>query len=302
VLSVLWFNFANYVIRTWPWVIAALAVVVLYPHLAHPEAGYMLVATQHLPAAWRGLLVAGFLAAFMSTLATQLNWGSSYLMVDFYKRFLRPNATERHYVNVSRLVMVPLLVVAAAWMSWELTSIQTGWEAVLEIGAGTGGVYLLRWYWWRVNAWSEISAMGTALLVWAVVHWGAPFHGSDPVIFAKTTITTTVVTTLVWVAVTFLTSPEPQEKLVSFYRMARPDSRGWQPIAKLAPEITETRDVVRNLGAWLLGCALVYAAMFAVGEFCLERWLAGAALTAGATLCGLVIYRFYLSPAAWQQA
>jgi SSS family solute:Na+ symporter len=302
VLSVLWFNFANYVIRTWPWVIAALAVVVLYPHLEHPEAGYMLVATEHLPAAWRGLLVAGFLAAFMSTLATQLNWGSSYLMVDFYERFLRPNASEQHYVNVSRRVMVPLLVVAAAWMSWELTSIQTGWEAVLEIGAGTGGVYLLRWYWWRVNAWSEISAMGTALAVWALVRWGAPFHGSDPVIFAKTTITTTALTTLVWVAVTLLTKPEPQEKLLSFYRMARPDSRGWQPIARLAPEIAETRDVGRNLGAWLLGCALVYAAMFAVGEFCLERWLAGAALTAVSGLCGIVIYRFYLSHTAWKQA
>jgi SSS family solute:Na+ symporter len=302
VLSVLWFNFANYVIRTWPWVIAALAVVVLYPHLAHPEAGYMLVATQHLPAAWRGLLVAGFLAAFMSTLATQLNWGSSYLMVDLYKRFLRRNASERHYVNVSRLVMVPLLVAASAWMSWELTSIRTGWEAVLEIGAGTGGVYLLRWYWWRVNAWSEISAMGTALAVWAAVHWGAPFHGSEPVVFAKTTITTTMVTTLVWVAVTLLTSPEPREKLVSFYRMARPDSRGWGPIAKLAPEVAETRDVGRNLRAWLLGCAMVYAAMFAVGEFCLERWLVGGTLTAVATLCGFAIYQLYLRPAAWKEA
>ena len=302
VLSVLWFNFANYVIRTWPWVIAALAVVVLYPHLAHPEAGYMLVATQHLPAAWRGLLVAGFLAAFMSTLATQLNWGSSYLMVDLYKRFLRPNASERHYVNVSRLVMVPLLVAASAWMSWELTSIRTGWEAVLEIGAGTGGVYLLRWYWWRVNAWSEISAMGTALAVWAAVNWGAPFHGSEPVVFAKTTITTTVVTTLVWVAVTLLTSPEPREKLLSFYRMARPDSRGWGPIAKLAPEIAETRDVGRNLRAWLLGCAMVYAAMFAVGEFCLERWLVGGTLATVAAFCGFAIYQLYLRPAAWKEA
>ncbi len=124
-----------------------------------------------LPRAARGLLVAGFLAAFMSTIATHLNWGSSYLVSDFYRRFVRRDATERHYVGVSRWATV-LLVVLGAWVSWELVTIRAGWEALLEIGAGTGSVYLLRWYWWRINAWSEIAAMADRA---GVPHW--PFAG-----------------------------------------------------------------------------------------------------------------------------
>ncbi|HEV2388922.1 MAG TPA: sodium:solute symporter family protein [Candidatus Acidoferrales bacterium] len=301
VLSALWFNFAHYALRTWPWAVAALAVVALYPRLAEPEAGYMLVATEHLPAAWGGLLVAGFLAAFMSTLATHLNWGSSYLVVDFYRRFLRPEAPERHYVNVSRLVVVPLLVVAAGWVSWELTSIRTGWEAVLEIGAGTGGVYLLRWYWWRVNAWSEIAAMGTALAAWLFLRIAAPFHGSEPVVFAKTTLVTTAATTIVWIAVTFLTPPEPRDKLISFYRLVRPDARGWHPVATQASDFAPPRDLGRNLGAWLLGCAMVYAALFGIGELCLIHWRSGIGLLAGSALCAWLIFHFFLSPAAWRR-
>lgn len=301
VLSVLWFNFAHYALRTWPWVVAALAVVVLYPRLAEPEAGYMLVATQHLPAGWGGLLVAGFLAAFMSTFATQLNWGSSYLVVDFYRRFLRRDASERHYVNVSRLVVVPLLVVAAGWVSWELTSIRTGWEAVLEIGAGTGGVYLLRWYWWRVNAWSEIAAMATALAAWAFVRVAAPFHGSEPVVFAKTTLATTAATTVAWIVVTFLTPPEPREKLLSFYRLVRPDARGWKPIAAQAADVPATRDAGGNLVAWVLGCAMVYAALFGIGELCLTRWFSGVCLLAGSVVCACLIYGFFLRAGAWRE-
>ncbi len=136
-LSVLWFNFAHYALRSWPWILAALAVAVLYPNLAQPESGYVRLAVDHLPRAARGLLVAGFLAAFMSTIATHLNWGSSYLVSDFYRRFVRRDATERHYVGVSRWVTI-LLVVLGAWVSWELVTIRAGWEALLEIGAGTG--------------------------------------------------------------------------------------------------------------------------------------------------------------------
>src|SRR5208283_1752217 len=141
-----------------PWIITGLAVIVLYPGLQHPESGYMLVVNHHFPPALRGLALAGFLAAFMSTMATQLNWGASYLVSDFYRRFLRKNASERHYVLVSRLSTV-FLVIVSAWVSVQLGSIASGWQVVLQIGAGTGAVYILRWYWWRINAWSEISAM-----------------------------------------------------------------------------------------------------------------------------------------------
>ena len=229
-LSVLWFNVAHYAIRPWPWILTALCVIVLYPGLAHPETGYMLVMNNYLPHSMRGLAIAGFLAAFMSTVATQLNWGASYLVSDFYRRFLRPRASNRHYVVVSRLATI-LLVIASAWVSVNLDSIASGWQVVMEVGAGTGAVYLLRWYWWRINAWSEISAMACSLAVTVTLNAVHPFHGSSPVLFAKTALTTTAITTLVWLAITLLTPAEPRATLEAFYRLVRPDVRGWKPIA-----------------------------------------------------------------------
>jgi SSS family solute:Na+ symporter len=289
VLSVLWFNLAHYALRPWPWILTALAAVVLYPGLAHPETGYMLVATTQMPHALRGILLAGFMAAFMSTVATQLNWGSSYLVADFYRRFLRRGASEAHYVVASRIATV-LLVIAAAWVSVLLVSISSGWLFVLEVGAGTGSVYLLRWYWWRINAWSEIAAMATALVVSAFLHWASPFTGSTPVVFAKSTLTTTAITTLVWIAVTLVTSPEPQHTLLAFYRKVRPHAAGWRPIARLAPEIAPTRELGRNLLLWLEGCVMVYATLFAIGKFCFTQWSSGALLLALAALCAWRIY------------
>jgi SSS family solute:Na+ symporter len=289
-LSVLWFNFAHYALRPWPWILTALAAAALYPGLQHPESGYMLVATRFVPPALRGLLIAGFMAAFMSTIATQLNWGSSYLVEDFYRRFIRRDASERHYVSVSRVATL-LLVAASAFVSAQLVTIGQGWEAVLEVGAGTGGVYLLRWYWWRVNAWSEISAMATALAMTLILHRWQIFGGSGPVVFAKTTLATTTVTTAVWVMVTLLTPAEPDEILVRFYRKVRPHVAGWRRIAALAPELPETRDLGQNLFDWVLGCAMVYAALFGIGELCLERTAAGIALLAASTICGAALYR-----------
>ena len=162
--SVLWFNIAHYALRPWPWILTALAAIVLYPGLSHPESSYMMIVNDHVPHALRGVILAGFLAAFMSTIATQLNWGSSYLVADFYRRFLRRNESEKHYVHVSQVVTL-LLVVATGYVSAQLASIRTGWQVVLELSAGSCSVYLLRWYWWRINAWSEISAMATSLCV-----------------------------------------------------------------------------------------------------------------------------------------
>ncbi len=277
VLSVLWFNFAHYALRSWPWILAALAVVALYPHLQHPEAGYLLLAMDTLPPALRGLLVAGFLAAFMSTVATHLNWGSSYLVSDFYRRFLRRDATESHYVAAGRWFTV-LLVILAAFVAWELSTIRAGWEFVLEIGAGTGGVYLARWYWWRVNAWSEISAMATALVVTAVMKLWTPENASEALAFARTALTTTVVTTAVWVAVTLWTSPESEQVLEGFYRRVLPDARGWMPVARRVTDLPTTRNLGANLLNWIGGCAAVYAALFGIGDLFLGRPGQGLAL------------------------
>ncbi len=308
-LSVLWFNLAHYALRPWPWILTALVAVVLYPDLAQPERGYMLVATQHTPHALLGILLAGFMAAFMSTVATQLNWGSSYLVEDFYRRFLKKGASESHYVNVSRLATI-FLVVAAAWVSMQLQSVSEGWKIVLELGAGTGGVYLLRWYWWRVNAWSEISAMAAALATSLALHshtlWMSlagrpvPFQGSDPVVFAKTTLCTTGVTTLVWLAVTLLTPAEPAQTLVDFYRRVRPDVRGWAPIARVSGLQEITRDLGTNLSSWLIGCVFVYAALFSIGQFCFGRTASGAILGLVSAASGVALYRLMPNPTEWR--
>ncbi|HXW16970.1 MAG TPA: sodium:solute symporter family protein [Candidatus Acidoferrales bacterium] len=293
-LSVLWFNVAHYALRPWPWILTGLAAIVLYPGLKNPESSYMLIVTQHVPHALRGIILAGFLAAFMSTIATQLNWGTSYLVEDFYRRFVKRQASERHYVHVSQFVTL-LLVAGTGYISAHLASIRTGWQVVLQLGAGTGSVYLLRWYWWRINAWSEISAMITALAVTLGLNWpglstaltGRPefFTGSATVVFAKTALATTLVTSIVWIAVTFLTRPEREVVLVAFYRKVRPQITGWAPVAALAPEIAPTRDLGRNLYCWILGTTMVYSALFGVGKLLLHRWALGGLLVALTIVC-----------------
>jgi len=299
-LAVLWFNVANYALRPWPWILTALAAIVLYPGLQHPESSYMMIVTAHVPAALRGLVLAGFLAAFMSTVATQLNWGTSYLVEDVYRRFVARHARERHYVVVSRVVTL-LLVAAAGWVSVHLASIRSGWEAVLEIGAGTGGVYLLRWYWWRINAWSEISAMAASLAVtlalhstrlWlALLHRPALFSGNEPVVLAKIALTTTLATTLAWIGVTLATKPEPESVLLLFYRRVRPQITGWRRIASLAPDIAPVRGLGRNLWRWVLGCAMIYSALLGAGKVLLLRWTSGALLLTLAAICAWQMWR-----------
>jgi hypothetical protein len=172
-----------------------------------------------------------------------------------------------------------------------LASIRSGWEFVLEVGAGTGGVYLLRWYWWRINAWSEISAMATALVSSVALRWWAPFAGNPPVVFAKTALTTTAITTVVWVVVTYLTAPEPEALLVKFYRQVRPHVAGWAAIARLAPDVAATHDLGRNLVAWILGCAMVYSALFGGGWLLLGPRVRGIVFLLIAAACGAMLSR-----------
>ncbi len=230
-LATLWFNVAHYAVRPWPWILVALASLILFPGLEKPETGYIRVMILTLPASLRGLMVAAFAAAYMSTIATQLNWGASYLVNDFYRRFLKPSESQRHYVTVSQLATV-LLTIISAIVTFYLDSIASAWKLLLVTGAGTGGVLLLRWYWWRINAWSEVLAMLAAFVVSVGLQLGGHLDSDKPIDFAWLMIVTVGITTATWLAVTFLTRPEPKEVLLAFYRRTRPSKTGWGPIAR----------------------------------------------------------------------
>jgi len=305
--ATLWFNIAHYAMRSWPWIVTALVAVAVYsPHgglhpsaefAAEPEKGYVMVLRDFLPPALRGLMIAAFLAAFMSTVGTQLNWGTSYLINDFYRRFLVRKAGEKHYVFVSKLIIV-LLVILSGYAAANITSIQSAWQLLLGMGAGTGSVLVLRWYWWRINAWSEISSMIAAFIV-SMSLTRIQFAGNNSVVFAKTALITTAATTIVWLVTTLITKPEPEAKLVQFYRRVRPTIHGWKHIAALAPEVTPVRDLTANTFDWVMGCALVYCCMFSIGEFALHEWLMGILLLIAAALSGYFIY-WSLSRRGWK--
>jgi SSS family solute:Na+ symporter len=296
--ATLWFNIAHYALRPWPWILTALASVVLYPNLADPESGFIKVWVDYLPAAFRGLMLAAFAAAYMSTIATQLNWGASYIVNDFYRRFLARRRSEDHYVKASKLATLFLAVLGAA-VSLVMQSVGGAWELLLGIGAGTGAVYLLRWYWWRINAWSEVSAMTTAALTTAVLHWKVRLAGTPPLVFAKSILLTVAVTSVVWLAVTFLTRPETDAKLLEFYRRARPGVAGWKRIAALAPEISPSHDGWYNFLDWLLGCLMVYMALFGIGKLLLGSAGLGLGFLAISAASGYAIY-WDLSRRGWE--
>ena len=288
-LATLWFNIAQYALRPWPWILVALVSALLYPTLADKEAGYVQVMVDHLPASLRGLMLAAFLAAYMSTISSHLNWGASYLINDLYRRFIRPQASERHHLRASQVATALLMLVAAA-VSYSLVTVRGAWQLVLMISAGTGGVYILRWYWWRINAWSEISAMVAAFVASLAIRLWQPFAGNENVVFAKSMLATTAVCTAVWLAVTFATRPEPAAHLLSFYRRVRPAAAGWKPVAAQAPEVRTVSSGWGNLRAYALGCALVYFTMFATGKLLLGFWTEGLLLALGAAAAGVLLY------------
>ncbi|HYM11287.1 MAG TPA: sodium:solute symporter family protein [Bryobacterales bacterium] len=290
VWATLWFNVAHYALRPWPWILAALVSLILFPGLQDPETGYIRVMIACLPPALRGLMVAAFAAAFMSTIGTQLNWGASYLINDFYRRFVRREASQRHYVLASQLATV-LLAAASAVVTFYLESIAGAWKLLLVTGAGTGTVLILRWFWWRINAWSEVSAMAAAFAVSLYLQLGLHWDSDDPVGFAHIMLITVGVTTAAWLAVTFLTAAEPEEKLVEFYRRARPAPALWGAIAAKAGGPRSTDDLGRNFLNWAAGCILIYASLFGIGKVVLAEWREGALFLATAVAAAVFLAR-----------
>ncbi|MBC8403483.1 MAG: Na+:solute symporter [Candidatus Marinimicrobia bacterium] len=257
----LFFNLAHYALRPWPWIIVALASLILYPDLADPEKGYALAMVNLLPAGLLGLLTVAFLSAFMSTISTQVNWGSSYVVNDFYIRFIKPvdqfeneQIAQKHYVFVSRIATI-LMMLAGIVVSYFFESVKGGWEFILSLGAGAGLVYMLRWYWWRINAWSEISAM-LAALIGSTIAGPLGFEG-----FADKMIFTTVLTTIVWLTVTFLTQPENKAVLQSFYDKVRPAGPGWKPFLAAAKPVALWPQIVNVI----LAVHVVIGSLFGVG-------------------------------------
>jgi solute:Na+ symporter, SSS family len=281
VLATLFFNVAHYAIRPWPWIITGLCTVLLYPAGIGPthdhEAAYVQAFVDLLPTPWRGFMMAGFAAAYMSTVGTQLNWGASYLVNDFYKRFLNRTATEKHYVAMSRLATV-LLFLGSAIVTMHLQTIEGAWKFLLALGSGTGLVLILRWYWWRINAWSEISAMIASFAVsLAAITWIKPkFADTDFRGDAWVMIVTVVVSTIVWIVVTFTTKPEPEATLESFYRRVRPGGPGWAAVSERAgfgrEQIPGGALAWTN---WIAGIIAVYATLFGIGKIVLGDLLEG---------------------------
>ncbi len=298
--AVLWFNVAHYALRPWPWILVALASMLVFPELADirealPHVDESLLGhdiaypamLSLLPHGLLGLLVASLASAYVSTMSTHLNWGASYLVHDLYRRFVRPGAGERHLVRVSRLTTVGLMACAVG----VTLLIETAGEAfrlLLSFGAGTGLIYLLRWYWWRINAWSEISAMLVSFGVTVSLHLlgraGAIELGPD-----GTLLWTVGVTTAVWLGVTFLTPPVDREVLSTFVRRIRPAGPGWRGYAPSGAGPSDP--LPRALLCWSLGCVAVYSALFATGSFLYGRMGRGALLAAAAVAAGVWLGR-----------
>jgi SSS family solute:Na+ symporter len=281
----LFFQFAHYAIRPWPWIIVALASMLVFPQLTDiartfPYVDQRLIGhdmaysamLKFLPAGFMGLMVAGLLAAYVSTLSTHLNWGTSYLVHDFYRRFMNPGASETHYVMVARVVTA-LLMIAAALFTYLLQTARTSFELLMSIGAGTGLLYLLRWYWWRINAWSEIAAMASSFVI-ALGFFLATRSGAA--ISAHVALLLTVAaTTVVWLVVAFVTSPTERATLVNFYKLVRPAGPGWTSVCAESGVGPSPDSLPSALLGWVLGCTFVYAALFGTGSFLYGRTAQG---------------------------
>jgi len=311
--ATLWFNVAHYALRPWPWILVALASLIVYPtlesiQLAFPGVDPSIVRNDlaypamliFLPSGLLGLVVASLAAAYMSTISTHLNWGASYIVDDVYRRFVAPSETERHYVRVGRIATVVLIVLASGVSLWLENALQA-FQILLQIGAGTGLVFLLRWFWWRINAWSELSAMLVSFVVavyftgglslepmgigvgveWAVPDW-------DPSIQLVVGV---LVTSVAWIAVTLLTRPADDATLRSFHGLIRPMGPGWKGAGLDLAEDEGGDNPSAAFLAWFLGCVVVYGAVMGTGYLLYGRALLAAVCLGAAALAAAALLR-----------
>jgi len=263
-------------LRPWPWILVALASTVIYPQLsdiarAYPYVDPNLIGPdmaysamyRFLPAPFLGFMIAGMLASYRSTIETHLNWGTSYLVHDLYRRFLNKGASEKHYVLVGRLTTA-LLMIVAALATYALSTSKQAFDLILSVGAGTGLIYLLRWFWWRVNAWCEVAAMVSSFLV--ALGFAIAARAGHAVPGHISLILTVASTTVVWVAVAYLTPPTDRTTLLSFYKLVRPAGPGWESIRQEAGLPPSPDNLPNSLLGWVCGCAFIYSALFGTGS------------------------------------
>lgn len=294
VLATLWYQVAHYCVRPWPWILVALVAMVMYPEIVGDgeKAGpaFPAVIRELAPSGLRGLLLVAFGAAFMSTISTQMNWGASYLVNDVYKRFVRPDLDDRGLAVASR--WASLIVLAAGggvsvWMIGADVDIQDAWKLLLALGAGTGAVFMLRWFWWRVNAYTEIASMVASLVafVW-IGGWAQDLEGWRD---EYTLLAVAAVTIAAWLIVTFVTPADDPAVLRRFYRKVHPAGPGWKPIAEQEPGVEPDRDLGRCILAALLGGAVVYLTLPGVGAMVFGHWGQAAGLLGAAIACAVLL-------------
>ena len=302
--AVLFFNVLHYVLRPWPWILVALASLIVYPELsdiqrALPQIPPELIGhdiaypamLKYLPAGFLGLMVGGLIAANSSTILTHLNWGASYLVHDFYRRFLRPRASEQHYVLAGRIVTVLLYLCASATV-YLLDTAKDAFDIILQVGAGTGLLYLVRWFWWRVNAWSEIVAMIssflTSIALLVLARNGVAFSTHAALVI------TVVVTTICWLIAAFAAPQTDREVLNAFYRKVRPAGPGWAPIRAEAGPLdgpAAPENIPLALLGWAVGSVAIWSSLFAVGNVLYGRTGPALALTAVFVVSGIALMR-----------
>ena len=314
-LATLWFNIAHYALRVWPWIIVAVVSIVMFPiiPLEYSElgvkAGYPLVMNTLLGPGLKGILIVSFLAAFMSTIDTHLNWGVSYLINDIYKRFFKPNETERHYVLVGKIMTV-ILMILAAFTALKMQSISKAWEFIFAMGAGIGLVLILRWFWWRVNAWSEITALATSIVITISFEIIAYFQtinnnleyslfGSAPAIFGMSLqvhhklMIIVPIAIIAWVTVTFFTEPEPMTKLESFYKRVQPGG-WWGPVNSSFDHTLQP--VTKGIFIlWLAGVMMIYGFTFGIGNLIFQNYSASVILFGFAGIGSYLIWNRNIS-------
>jgi solute:Na+ symporter, SSS family len=307
VVGTLLFNVMHYALRPWPWIIVALCSVLIFPQLTDIARTYPYVdpgligndmaypaMLRFLPAGFLGLVVAGTLAAYRSTIETHLNWGTSYLVHDLYRRFLNRSGTEKHYVLAGRITTA-LLMVCAALLTFALDTAKEAFDLILSVGAGTGLIYLLRWFWWRVSAWSEIAAMTSSFLA-ALGFFIAAKQGAH-IPSHVSLIATVAITTLVWISATFAAQPTDRETLIRFCRLVRPAGPGWAEIRVAAGVQGSPDSLPMALLGWAVGCLFVYAALFGTGSFLYGRTTQGVMWAIVFVATGLGLLR--LVPRMW---